>query len=141
MYCDAKLCTGCRACELVCSGAQERVFNPSKARIRVVRMEPTLDVAIVCPQCENPPCALACPTGAIRKLRTGVVEVDASRCVGCSVCVEACPFGAVTVVEGKAIKCDLCRGDPACVKQCTPGALRFVERVQVAQMRRLASVR
>jgi len=141
VYCDAELCTGCRACELVCSAFHERVFNPRRARIRVARGEPAIDVAITCRQCENPPCVLACPTGAIRKLRNGLVEVEAPRCIGCAACVEVCPFGAIAVVEGKAIKCDLCGGDPACVKQCVPKALKLVEPAQVAQAKRLALAR
>jgi len=101
-----------------------------------VRREPATDFAIACHQCENPPCAAVCPVGAIRKLRSGLVEVDAARCIGCGACVEACPFGAITVVNGKAVKCDLCGGDPACVKQCMPGALKLATPAQVAAGKR-----
>ena len=43
-------------------------------------------------------------------------------------CVTACPFGGMgidTVVQ-QVIKCDLCDGDPICVRFCDPGALQFV---------------
>jgi Fe-S-cluster-containing hydrogenase component 2 len=41
-------------------------------------------------------------------------------------CTLACPFGCIIVNdEGFAEKCDLCNGDPQCVKFCRAGALRF----------------
>jgi Fe-S-cluster-containing hydrogenase component 2 len=41
----------------------------------------------------------------------------------------ACPFGMIFVdaEKGFAVKCDLCGGDPECVKYCIPEALRFEE--------------
>jgi Fe-S-cluster-containing hydrogenase component 2 len=38
-------------------------------------------------------------------------------------CVTACPFGAITLVDGYPIKCDLCDGEPACTRLCEPGAI------------------
>jgi Fe-S-cluster-containing dehydrogenase component len=40
-------------------------------------------------------------------------------CSGCSVCVDACPFGVATLhpETGLALICDLCGGDPAYVKR------------------------
>ena len=42
-------------------------------------------------------------------------------------CLEACPFGAIFFdsEQGVAIMCDLCGGDPACVKRCATGAIRY----------------
>jgi Fe-S-cluster-containing dehydrogenase component len=34
-----------------------------------------------------------------------------------------CPFHALTLFKGKAYHCDLCGGNPQCVKVCTTGAL------------------
>jgi Fe-S-cluster-containing dehydrogenase component len=44
-------------------------------------------------------------------------------------CVFACPFGATFLDQqtGKVLKCDLCDGDPTCVKVCPTGALSFEE--------------
>ncbi len=46
-------------------------------------------------------CVEACPTGAIR-LVEGVARVDPNRCRGCEVCLEACPRGAITSVQEPA---------------------------------------
>ncbi len=52
--------------------------------------------------------------------------VDAGRCDGCGQCVEACPYGMIEQdSSGKAFKCDLCGGSPACVAECEFGALLF----------------
>jgi Fe-S-cluster-containing hydrogenase component 2 len=51
--------------------------------------------------------------------------IEEEKCNGCMTCVNECPFQGITYdkVNKKAIKCDLCGGDPMCVKVCQPGAL------------------
>ena len=53
------------------------------------------------------------------RLRT---VIDYNLCVGCRMCVYACPFGAMgfDADRGRPYKCDLCGGDPLCVKFCEP---------------------
>jgi Fe-S-cluster-containing hydrogenase component 2 len=48
-------------------------------------------------------------------------------------CVTACPFGGmgIDIVARQVIKCDLCDGDPTCVRFCDPGALQFVPATSV----------
>jgi Fe-S-cluster-containing hydrogenase component 2 len=92
-------------------------------------------VPTLCAQCEIPACRLACPTGATHV--GGPAEarvVAAEKCIGCSGCVWACPFGASVLdpVTGVANRCDLCEGDPRCVKHCPTGALTYVPEDQVA---------
>jgi molybdopterin-containing oxidoreductase family iron-sulfur binding subunit len=47
-----------------------------------------------CMMCENPPCLKVCPTGATFKNENGVVLVNQDRCIGCRMCMVACPYEA-----------------------------------------------
>ena len=53
-------------------------------------------------------------------------------------CLLACPLGDIHFDReaGVAGKCDLCGGDPACVRFCTSGALRYIEAEGAAETRR-----
>ena len=55
----------------------------------------------------------------------GVVVVDSSICTGCGECITACPLHALSLDEEKPVvfKCELCGGDPECVKWCDRGVL------------------
>ncbi|HEY72007.1 MAG: 4Fe-4S dicluster domain-containing protein [Chloroflexi bacterium] len=127
---DYEKCTGCRNCEMACSVFHVHVNNPTKSAVRIVKWERAgLDVPIICQQCEEPACASICPVRAIsRDADTGALAVDYDLCVGCRMCMVACPFGAVTfdVDRRQVIKCDLCGGvDPWCVRFCEPRALTY----------------
>ena len=131
---DIDKCTGCGVCELVCSFQHRDEFNPLKSRIHTtIFWQQEIAIPVVCLQCEDPWCGRVCPAGAITtKIDevTGarVVTVSEEKCVGCKMCMLACPFSTIVVLDkGYAEKCDLCGGDPECVKFCTRGALKFVE--------------
>jgi carbon-monoxide dehydrogenase iron sulfur subunit len=81
-----------------------------------------------CQQCETALCMEACPVGGItRDPKTAAVVVDKAMCIGCGLCVAACPFGNMHLDESfqKATKCDLCGGNPKCVQVCMAKALHF----------------
>jgi len=129
---DIDRCTGCGSCELVCSFTHHGEFNPLKSRIHnSFFLDRELSVPVFCYQCEEPWCGKVCPAGAItteRDLAGGatLVEVDEHKCVGCRMCTLACPYGSI-IVSGKGVaeKCNLCGGDPECVKVCRSEAIRF----------------
>lgn len=135
-------CNGCRSCELTCSVAGEGVASLSQSRIKVVAFEDDdFYVPVVCQQCQTPYCARVCPSAAlVKNHETGFVEYRESRCSGCKMCLIACPFGAIGLsLRGKVLKCDLCQGDPACVRVCQPKALVYGYPDEIGASRRLAT--
>ncbi|HHV37892.1 MAG TPA: 4Fe-4S dicluster domain-containing protein [Tepidimicrobium sp.] len=124
-------CTGCRICELACSFIKNDSFNPKDSAIAVLPYDSVgLQVPMTCLQCDDPHCMTVCTVGAITKdPKTGVVKVDDEKCIGCKMCVSACPFGNMTYSsrhEG-VVKCDLCDGEPQCVKLCPSDAIEYKE--------------
>ena len=127
---DSAECTGCDSCRLTCSFAHEGLFSLEKARIWVEKdNERARFTPRVCVQCEEAPCIANCPVGALsRDGRTGAITVDRETCDGCQTCVTACPYDGIMFddADGVPLICDLCGGDPACVKFCQfPLAIRF----------------
>jgi Fe-S-cluster-containing dehydrogenase component len=105
------------------------MFIPSLSRIHVNHFPlEGYSVPSICFQCPHPDCLEACPQEAIHRDDSGVVRVDNDKCDICGDCVQACPYGMLTQLAGRVpFKCDTCDGDPACVRECEPGALVFQE--------------
>ncbi len=113
---DHELCWGCRACEVAC----KQEMNPPEgvALVRVLEDGPREENGRLhfvfqvktCRHCDEPPCAEACPEGAIHKREDGIVVLDLEQCTGCQSCVEACPHDAIAFDAhlGIARKCNLC---------------------------------
>lgn len=122
-------CSSCRSCELACSFAHEDAFDPSKSRVHAFIWERLgLGVPLMCMHCEDAPCMKVCPTGALeRDLATNGVLWLKQKCIGCKLCVSACPFGNINydVKTKRVLKCDLCDGDPACAKACPNAAIEY----------------
>ena len=51
------------------------------------------------------------------------IEVRKDTCVGCGVCVPACPFGAISMVDSLAVISDECTLCGACESSCSFGAI------------------
>lgn len=135
---DYEKCTGCRICETACSIRHGFESNPEKSMIRVVNLEGEADVVsipIKCMFCEDAPCETICPVGAISTNQiTGARQVDKERCIGCSACVYACPFGAVIIdrTHATAVICDLCDGDPLCARLCPFQAIQYIRSDEIS---------
>ena len=79
-------------------------------------------------QCDEPICEAVCPVVAVhRDAETNAISIDPEACIGCRMCAVACPFGGITLdmIRKKVLACDLCKGDPICVKLCPTEALRY----------------
>lgn len=131
-------CTGCLNCEYACSEIHERLYNPKKSRIRVARLG-TFIMALTCRLCQDPPCVSSCPSKALyQNEQTRVIIVDEERCNGCGWCIQVCQFGGIDVHASRksVMICDLCQGDPECVKRCPTEALEFMTTEELAQKAR-----
>lgn len=110
-----------------------------------VEMDGPISFSASCRICENAECVEACPVAAMwRDDDTGLVRVEADRCIGCWMCIMACPQGSITtrvepdIKMRQADKCDLCTGrgeGPACVQACPNDALVFEDRDERAMDR------
>lgn len=126
---DYTKCTGCRICELACSAKHEGRFQPSLARLKIVKYDDLgVDIPNVCGPCEEAPCIDVCPVYAMRRDPISKMTfLDEDMCILCKSCVGACVNGVILLdtVKMRIIKCDHCGGDPECAKVCPTGAIQY----------------
>jgi Fe-S-cluster-containing hydrogenase component 2 len=126
----------------MCSYAKTGEFNTYRSRIRTVREKMILMTAVSCRTCEDAPCVIACPRDALTQDKvTGIINVDAARCDGCTWCIEACDFGAISINPATKLAeiCDQCEDEedgPQCVKWCPKEALELTTPDRRAQQAR-----
>jgi Fe-S-cluster-containing hydrogenase component 2 len=132
---EASGCVNCRLCELVCSYRFAGAFRPAVAAIRLERAGRFGSISVhLCDRCEGlgggPVCVAVCPSGALQLSQTTnglgpVVKFEAALCIDCHLCVDECPRDAIAYQPEAAAYniCDLCNGDPACVRWCSEGVL------------------
>jgi len=149
IYFDIDRCVGCYACQAACK--QENDLAPhnlddalkqtSPVWRRVIEVEQgeygneSINyISLSCMHCADAPCVMACPTGALSKNKEdGRVLVDQSKCIGCRMCLQICPFGIPQYGDDDLMqKCTLCidrlkegNEEPACVAVCPTKAFKF----------------
>ncbi|MDQ7006871.1 MAG: 4Fe-4S dicluster domain-containing protein [Acidobacteriota bacterium] len=131
MVIDARSCLDCKACVVACKA--ENGVPPGASRDWVHHtlegVFPELRAVIEpgqCNHCSEAPCVDVCPTGASHFAEGGMVQITREECIGCQLCMEACPYGARYYDEQaeKVDKCSFCRHrveqglEPACVVTC-----------------------
>jgi Fe-S-cluster-containing hydrogenase component 2 len=128
-------CTGCRLCEVACSEIKEQKIQPGIARIAVHQFYPGIEFPVACHQCgDDSKCVEACPTRALTvdpSKKVNAIKVDESLCLrtakngDCTLCLDKCPGLVVNFhpTTRAPLFCDLCDGDPACVKVCPSGTI------------------
>ena len=164
MAIDLQLCFGCTECAVACKSNNNLPNNMWWNRVLTDGGDypdtakgtyPQVCMAhypVGCQHCANPACAKVCPVGATwRDEKTGIVVQDVDKCIGCRMCMGACPYSARTFnweepayavdfplgdfdapkhVAGVVEKCTFCanrlaRGEePACMEHC-PGRARY----------------
>lgn len=163
MIIDLRACDGCQStgkpprCTTACI---EGHFAPEPMEwVEVYETElpggGTQFIPTPCQQCENPPCVNVCPVGATFSTPEGTVLIDQERCIGCRICMAACPYDRrffnwgdapvppeamladyspehqVPAKKGTVMKCDFCPDMaragtlPYCAQGCPNGAIYY----------------
>lgn len=96
MVIDLRRCDGCEKCTKAC---QEMHYLPKETEFIKIYELPSASGGTyyfprLCMQCTNAPCLQVCPVGATFSSSDGVVLVDQDRCIGCRLCMAACPYNA-----------------------------------------------
>jgi len=140
MVIDLRRCDGCQSigkppqCTQACI---EGHFAPQPMEWIEIYEAPiagraTQFIPTPCQHCQNAPCVNVCPVGATFHTPEGTVLIDQQRCIGCRICMEACPYDRrffnwgtapqppetlfmqydaehqSPAIKGTVMKCDLC---------------------------------
>ena len=141
---DYSRCIGCQACVQACEECDTHRGRSMIHLETIRRMDSVQTAPQVCMHCDDPICAQVCPADAIKKTADGVVLSSLKpRCIGCSNCVLACPFG-VPKYDGyvdQMMKCDMCYDRtsvgkrPMCATVCPSQALSFTTLEEIERAR------
>src|ERR1035437_1262323 len=147
---DLSKCKNARKCMGACISAHH--LRSEQSHINVLMMQesketPPYYMPKPCQHCDNPPCVAVCPVDATFKRQDGIVLIDNERCIGCRLCMEACPYsvrvfnwerpkdGVDALAQpyspewgyprriGTVEKCDFCAdmADEGMLPHCSPG--------------------
>jgi len=124
-------CTNCGTCEAVCPNSAVNVIHFEEVEI---------SVPVMCMQCEDAACMAVCPVGAIIRDEYGAVVTDQQKCIGCKMCISACSLGNISysTVERRIEKCNLCGGEPKCVKYCPQRAIEYLDATTANKIKKKA---
>ncbi|MBI4563772.1 MAG: 4Fe-4S dicluster domain-containing protein [Planctomycetes bacterium] len=145
LFIDGSRCIGCQACVQACAECDTHRGRPMIHLETIRRRDSVQTAPQVCMHCEDPICARVCPADAIKKTSDGVVQSSLKpRCIGCSNCVLACPFGVPKYFAeiDQMMKCDLCYDRtsvgkmPMCATVCPSGAITFATPEEIGRTRK-----
>jgi len=140
LYYDVKKCLGCKSCEIACAVAHSvsgELFKALREEVlslprKKILFSKNSNYPVSCRHCKEPKCVDACMAAAlVFDKEKGMVLHDESRCVGCWMCVMACPYGAIrpNIKRKLPLRCDKCKDKegPNCVEACPTGAIIWQE--------------
>jgi anaerobic dimethyl sulfoxide reductase subunit B (iron-sulfur subunit) len=159
IYFDMDRCVGCYTCQIACK--QENDLQPHNVEDALKQTAPVWRtvievekgeyhfesinyISLSCMHCADAPCVIACPKGALSiNKEDGRVLVEKSKCIGCRMCLQVCPFGIPQYGEdGLMEKCNLCLArlkekgkEPACVAACPAKALRYGKATELSRIK------
>jgi len=143
-FIDPSRCIGCQACVHACAECDTHKGHSMIHLEYVDRATSTQTVPTVCMHCDSPTCADVCPADAIKRSADGrVMTARKPRCIACSNCVLACPFGVPKMMNeiDLMMKCDMCYDrtstgrKPMCATVCPSNALFYSTRQEVERLR------
>ena len=164
MVVDLAKCDGCAACTKACTEMHNVPYGQEWIKVYQHQDNPGLGpywFPRPCMQCDNPPCVRVCPVSATFKREDGVVLIDQNRCIGCRMCMAACPYSAryfnwsgqlnvegddydidmeTNAVHRRGVvgKCHFCSQHlrsgklPGCASACRMGAIYFGDELEGA---------
>lgn len=143
-FIDPSRCIGCQACYHACAECETHKGHSMIHLEYVDRSRSVQTFPVVCMHCDSPTCADVCPADAIKRDAEGrVMTARKPRCIACSNCVLACPFGVPKMMTelDLMMKCDMCYDrtstgrKPMCATVCPSQALYFGPREEVERLR------
>jgi Fe-S-cluster-containing dehydrogenase component/formate-dependent nitrite reductase membrane component NrfD len=133
---DQRKCIGCHACTVACKAEHDVPIGVYRTWVKYIEKgefphSRRYFLVNRCNHCDDAPCVAICPTKALYKRKDGIVDFDASRCIGCKSCMQACPYDALYIDPSShtAAKCNYCAHrteiglEPACVVVCPERAI------------------
>ncbi|WP_035040038.1 4Fe-4S dicluster domain-containing protein [Desulfovibrio sp. X2] len=140
MLVDLRRCVGCQSCTVSCAVENRAPLGSFRTTVGEYAIADTAGgrtwiatLPRLCNHCAEPACTPVCPVHATYQRKDGIVVIDATKCLGCGFCVQACPYGArfLNRETRTADKCTFCEHRlaagllPACVESCVGGARIF----------------
>lgn len=103
MVIDLNKCLGCLTCVIACE-VQNFLQGINWGKVKdfedgeYPNVRRTI-LPMLCMHCEEPACVKVCPTEATLRREDGIVLIDFEKCIGCRLCMIACPYESRTYSE------------------------------------------